>query len=52
MTFIVLHPAPSADGPDPIAYGPFESEDSCYRFAATISEEPNDWLPLEVKGKK
>mgnify|MGYP001576711597 CR=1 FL=1 len=29
-------------------YGPLESEDACYAFAAKVSREPNDWMPIRL----
>lgn len=33
----------------PEAFGPFGSEDECYRAAALLSQEPNDWTPLKLR---
>lgn len=30
-------------------YGPFEDEDACYLFAAQVSQEVNDWLPILIE---
>jgi hypothetical protein len=47
MWIVLLEGTRTYDTPE--AFGPFENEDECYRFAARVSQEPNDWTPLEVK---
>ena len=32
----------------PEVYGPFPTEDDCYKFAARVSQEPNDWTPTRL----
>ena len=41
------------DGPwcvefDGEIFGPFDSEDDCYTWAASHSREPNDWTPKRM----
>ena len=48
--YVVIYPVNDRESySDPEAFGPFDTEDECFAFAATISQEPNDWLPCKVQ---
>ena len=45
--YVVVYLGYEIDGV-PRDNGPFNTEGDCYAFAGRISQEPNDWAPVQL----